>query len=57
MDITIQSKKQIVDDTFEVIMECFKEGHFLDIEGLLYQLIDSNSQNAELIRKWTYENE
>jgi len=57
MDITIQNKKQLVNDTFDALTECWREGQFLEIESLLHRLIDFNPQNAELIRKWTNANE
>ncbi len=49
---TTQSNQEIVDETFDAIMECIKDGHFIDVEGLLHLLIEFEPYNAERMKEW-----
>lgn len=52
MDTITQSNQEIVNETFDALMECINEGHFLEVEGLFHLLIKSEPRNAEVIKKW-----
>ena len=49
---TTQNNQEIGDETFDVLMECWREGQFLEIESLFHFLIESEPRNAERIKKW-----
>lgn len=49
---TTQNNQEIVNETFDALMECWREGQFLEIEGLFHFLIESEPRNAERIKEW-----